>query len=101
MSDVFDVAALGELVTLLREQNEADVRKAGWDKVHSLMVAPDVWARLQSEVPPCDAGSAPIIGVSVLVNRHLSPGQMVPLDREGKPILRSTSAPPTSTKGTP
>lgn len=87
MSDLFD------LVALLHEQNEAETRAAGWDKVHTLMVAPDVWATLRDQVPSAEAGTAPIIGVKVIVNRHLRVGEMVPLDRDGMPILKPASRP--------
>lgn len=69
------------LITLLQVQDWAKTHEAGWDQVHTLVVAADVWNEIMAKVPTYDGLSA--INVKVLVDRSMVAGQMIPLDKDG------------------
>lgn len=54
-------------------------------RIVRLYVAPDVWARLTAEVPRTEEPAA--FYWDVIVDRHMRPGQILPVDADGRPVL--------------
>jgi hypothetical protein len=61
-------------------------------RIAGLVVAPDVWATLPTQLPRL--GKPPVFGWSVTVNRALAPGTIVPVDIHGRPIPKSSMGAP-------
>lgn len=62
-----------------------------WSRVHTLMVAPDVWGKLLDLVPRDDGSALLSFSVAIVVNSYLRPGEMIPLDCNGKPLPKPGS----------
>lgn len=55
--------------------------------VAGLMVAPDVWARLLADVQRINSPAGPAFSWTVTVDPYLPEGAIVPVDRDGRPVV--------------
>lgn len=58
-------------------------------RIAGLLVAPDVWAQLGSISDGASVGPA-CFAWTVVVDKWLPPGAIVPVDADGRPILKPT-----------
>jgi hypothetical protein len=99
MSDIDLPKLIAEMRALVRRQSICDVRKLGWDRVREVRVSPEDFAKLTADLPRHEGPS--LVGIRVVVDRDLKPGDVIPLDERGNVISPHDRGPRCSGVGGP